>query len=47
MLEALKALGIDWQRGEDNDFIVRGAAGVFQVKQAELFLGNAGTAFRP
>ena len=47
MLEALKALGIDWQRGEDNDFIVRGAAGVFPVKQAELFLGNAGTAFRP
>jgi len=47
MLEALKALGIDWQRGEDNDFRVRGAGGVFPVKQANLFLGNAGTAFRP
>ncbi|MBM3392153.1 MAG: bifunctional 3-phosphoshikimate 1-carboxyvinyltransferase/cytidylate kinase [Betaproteobacteria bacterium] len=47
MLGALKALGIDWRRGEGNDFVVRGAAGAFPVKQAELFLGNAGTAFRP
>ncbi len=47
MLDALKALGIDWRRGEDNDFAVRGAGGPFPVKQAELFLGNAGTAFRP
>ncbi len=47
MLEALKALGIDWRRGEGNDFRVRGAGGAFPVKQAELFLGNAGTAFRP
>ncbi|MBI4987985.1 MAG: bifunctional 3-phosphoshikimate 1-carboxyvinyltransferase/cytidylate kinase [Rhodocyclales bacterium] len=47
MLEALKALGIDWRRGERNDFRVRGAGGAFPVKQAELFLGNAGTAFRP
>ena len=47
MLEALMALGIDWRRGEDNDFQVSGADGVFPVKQAELFLGNAGTAFRP
>jgi 3-phosphoshikimate 1-carboxyvinyltransferase len=47
MLEALRALGIDWRRGEGNDFVVRGAGGAFPVKQAELFLGNAGTAFRP
>jgi 3-phosphoshikimate 1-carboxyvinyltransferase len=47
MLEALKALGIDWRRGEGNDFTVCGAGGAFPVKQAELFLGNAGTAFRP
>jgi len=47
MLEALKALGIDWRRGEGNDFRVRGAGGIFPVKQAELFLGNAGTVFRP
>ncbi len=48
MLEALKALGIKWQQiGESRDFIVHGAAGAFPVKAAELFLGNAGTAFRP
>ncbi|WP_293933416.1 3-phosphoshikimate 1-carboxyvinyltransferase [Iodobacter sp.] len=48
MLEALKALGIKWeQEGDSRDFIVQGAAGVFPVKAAELFLGNAGTAFRP
>ncbi|MCW5595177.1 MAG: bifunctional 3-phosphoshikimate 1-carboxyvinyltransferase/cytidylate kinase [Rhodocyclaceae bacterium] len=47
MLEALKALGNDWKRMEGNDFRVRGAGGAFPVKQAELFLGNAGTAFRP
>lgn len=47
MLEALKALGIEWQRGAGSDFLVRGAGGDFPVKQAELFLGNAGTAFRP
>ena len=47
MLEALKALGIDWRRGEGNDFSVRGAGGTFPVKEAELSLGNAGTAFRP
>lgn len=48
MLEALKTLGIQWeQQGDSRDFIVQGAAGAFPVKTAELFLGNAGTAFRP
>ncbi len=48
MLDALQLLGIHWERqGQGNDFLVRGAAGAFPVKQAELFLGNAGTAFRP
>jgi 3-phosphoshikimate 1-carboxyvinyltransferase len=47
MLEALKALGIDWRRAEGNDVVVRGTGGPFPVKQADLFLGNAGTAFRP
>ncbi|AOY00155.1 3-phosphoshikimate 1-carboxyvinyltransferase [Jeongeupia sp. USM3] len=48
MLEALEALGIAWeQQGDSRDFVVRGGAGAFPVKQAELFLGNAGTAFRP
>ncbi len=47
MLDALQTLGIGWRRGEGNDYFVRGAGGVFPVKQADLFLGNAGTAFRP
>src|SRR5687768_14465714 len=48
MLEALKTLGIRWERrGDSNDYRVEGAGGSFSVKEAELFLGNAGTAFRP
>ncbi|MCK2095083.1 bifunctional 3-phosphoshikimate 1-carboxyvinyltransferase/cytidylate kinase [Thauera aromatica] len=48
MLEALHALGVDWQRGGDTlNYRVRGVGGPFPVKAAELFLGNAGTAFRP
>ncbi|WP_018151642.1 3-phosphoshikimate 1-carboxyvinyltransferase [Leeia oryzae] len=48
MLEALKQLGVKWsQHGDSRDFLVEGVAGLFPVKQADLFLGNAGTAFRP
>ncbi|WP_373307731.1 3-phosphoshikimate 1-carboxyvinyltransferase [Leeia speluncae] len=48
MLEALKTLGVNWtQQGESRDFIVEGVAGALPVKSADLFLGNAGTAFRP
>jgi 3-phosphoshikimate 1-carboxyvinyltransferase len=47
MLEALRALGVDWTRRAPGDYVVRGAGGAFPVKAAELFLGNAGTAFRP
>ena len=48
MLEALQALGVRWTRkGESLDYVVEGAGGPFPVKTAELFLGNAGTAFRP
>src|SRR5688500_15147264 len=42
MREALSSLGVSF---EDN--IVKGVGGPFPVKKAELFLGNAGTAFRP
>ena len=42
MREALTKLGVRFQGSR-----VKGVAGVFPVKQAELFLGNAGTAFRP
>ena len=48
MLEALATLGVKVEQiGESRDFIVHGCGGEFPVKQAELFLGNAGTAFRP
>jgi 3-phosphoshikimate 1-carboxyvinyltransferase len=48
MLEALRALGITWEAtGEPGGYRVHGCAGVVPVKRAELFLGNAGTAFRP
>ncbi len=48
MLEALKKLGVKWkQHGDSRDYQIHGAGGAFSVKQAELFLGNAGTAFRP
>ena len=48
MLEALATLGVVLERSADAQVLrVRGCAGAFPVKQADLFLGNAGTAFRP
>ena len=48
MLTALAQLGVRCeQQGNSRDYRVQGVGGVFAVKQAELFLGNAGTAFRP
>ena len=47
MVEALGALGIPLERQEHGATIVHGGAGSFPVKRAALFLGNAGTAFRP
>jgi 3-phosphoshikimate 1-carboxyvinyltransferase len=48
MLDALTQLGVQWsQHGASRDYRVIGNGGAFPVKQAELFLGNAGTAFRP
>jgi 3-phosphoshikimate 1-carboxyvinyltransferase len=47
MLNALRALGITINQISKNDFSVEGGRGKFPVKQADLFLGNAGTAFRP
>ena len=47
MLESLTRLGVKWQRIDaSDDYNVQGIGGAFPVKQAELFLGNAGTAFR-
>jgi 3-phosphoshikimate 1-carboxyvinyltransferase len=47
MLGALCQLGVDCVRhGDTDDYRVYGVGGALPVKQAELFLGNAGTAFR-
>jgi 3-phosphoshikimate 1-carboxyvinyltransferase len=42
MTEALKKLGAQFE-----DSRIKGVGGAFPVKKADLFLGNAGTAFRP
>ncbi|PHV11559.1 3-phosphoshikimate 1-carboxyvinyltransferase [Chitinimonas sp. BJB300] len=47
MLEALQALGVEWEEVTERDYVVHGVGGAFPVKSGELFLGNAGTAFRP
>ncbi|MGH8746381.1 MAG: 3-phosphoshikimate 1-carboxyvinyltransferase [Burkholderiales bacterium] len=46
MLEALRRLGVAWTR-EESGLCVSGVGGAFPVQSAELWLGNAGTAFRP
>lgn len=46
MLDALKLLGVQWRR-EGDRYRITGVGGVFPNKNADLFLGNAGTAFRP
>jgi 3-phosphoshikimate 1-carboxyvinyltransferase len=47
MLGGLRKLGVGVEQLNKNVFRVRGCVGDFPVKDAELFLGNAGTAFRP
>ena len=47
MLEALEKLGIKLEKLSETDWRVHGCGGNFTNKNAELFLGNAGTAFRP
>ncbi|MEA5097162.1 MAG: 3-phosphoshikimate 1-carboxyvinyltransferase [Burkholderiaceae bacterium] len=48
MLEALRTLGIKWTQIEDTpNYVIEGVNGPFPVKQADLFMGNAGTAIRP
>jgi 3-phosphoshikimate 1-carboxyvinyltransferase len=48
MLMALQKLGVRWeQAGESQDYTVHGVGGSFPVHQADLFMGNAGTAIRP
>src|SRR6185369_16062810 len=48
MLEALVKLGVQVERGPAAGQVrVHGCNGAFPVKDADLFLGNAGTAYRP
>ena len=48
MLAALRALGVEVEHDAvAKRAVVIGAAGRFPVARADLFLGNAGTAFRP
>ncbi|MEO8992817.1 MAG: 3-phosphoshikimate 1-carboxyvinyltransferase [Nitrosospira sp.] len=51
MLEALEALGVPIARINENCYRLHGVGGQlplrFPVSEANLFLGNAGTAFRP
>jgi len=47
MLNGLRTLGVEVEQLGSHVFRVQGCGGNFPVKDAELFLGNAGTAFRP
>ena len=47
MLDGLRTLGVKIEALGDDAYRVTGCGGNFSVKQAKLFLGNAGTAFRP
>ncbi len=47
MLDGLRALGVSVEALGDNAYRVQGCGGNFAIKEAKLFLGNAGTAFRP
>ncbi|MHB8914258.1 MAG: 3-phosphoshikimate 1-carboxyvinyltransferase [Thiobacillus sp.] len=47
MLVALRTLGVGVEDQGDHRWRITGVGGAFPVKRAELFLGNAGTAFRP
>lgn len=47
MLAGLQKLGVRVEPLGPNSYAVHGVGGAFPVKEVELFLGNAGTAFRP
>jgi len=47
LIQALKRLGVEVRTNEaDGSIVVTGAGGAFPNKEADLFLGNAGTALR-
>ncbi len=47
MLEALEKLGVKCENFAESAWRITGCGGNFPNKNADLFLGNAGTAFRP
>ena len=47
MLDSLQRLGCAWRREADGVLVIEGMGGRLPAAQAELFLGNAGTAMRP
>src|SRR4249920_275273 len=47
MVEALGTLGVRIAGRRQDVMVVEGCNGRFPVQRADLFLGNAGTAFRP
>jgi len=47
MLGALRSLGIQWDQVDERTVIVHGNGGVLLNHEADLFMGNAGTAIRP
>ncbi|OFK88268.1 MULTISPECIES: 3-phosphoshikimate 1-carboxyvinyltransferase [unclassified Eikenella] len=47
MLAALQSLGVRIEHHGGGSYTVHGCGGRFPRRQADLFLGNAGTAFRP
>ena len=47
MLNALRSLGIQWEQIDEHTHLVHGQGGRLPVHEADLFMGNAGTAIRP
>jgi len=47
MLGALRSLGLKWEQHDDHTHVVHGGGGALPVHEADLFMGNAGTAIRP
>ncbi|WP_428851368.1 3-phosphoshikimate 1-carboxyvinyltransferase [Imbroritus primus] len=47
MLAALRTLGVQWEQLAERDYRVQGVAGRFPTRDADIFVGNAGTAVRP
>ncbi len=47
MLDALRTLGVSVTASGPHDYRIEGTGGRFSNLNADLFLGNAGTAFRP